>query len=129
TTMFSVRPETSDLGEDQTVDLIGAFKMDLDYQISGVEHNFGVPVNGYVPSSWLTLAHPIVLKSSETEALIKADIPIPLKAYPTAPSMVAQEGVATYSDNDTGKTSKEILERALKWSYVFRYDYISAQQD
>lgn len=128
TTLFSVRQEASVGGDNQGVDLIAEFKADLNYHITALEHDFGTPINGYIPSSWLTFVHPIVCTGDDGAPLLKADIPIPLKAYPTAPSMVSQAGVAVKTD--IGKDDpKTVLKEAQEWDYRFAYDYIAAQQD
>src|SRR5690606_10549960 len=75
---FSVRQETGTAGAGQDVDLIDRFKAGLNLQITGLEHNFGTPLNGYVPSSWLTFANPILQTGTGSDALIDADIPVPL---------------------------------------------------
>ena len=127
-TLFSVRQEASQGGASQDVDLIAAFKADLNYQITALEHDFGTPINGYIPSSWLTFVHPIICTGANDTPLLKADIPIPLKAYPTAPSMISQAGVGVPID-PADKEPKEILAEVQKWDYEFAYDYIAAQQD
>ena len=67
TTMFSIRPESNKGVDGQNVDLISEFEIGLNYNIINIEHNFGTPINDYIPSSWLSLAHPIIC-SSEGEA-------------------------------------------------------------
>ncbi len=126
--LFSVRQETGTQGKDQNVDLIAEFKATLNYHITALEHDFGTPVNGYTPSSWLTFVHPIICAGADGAPLVNADIPIPLKAYPTAPSMVSQTGVGI-GDSSTPNDGKKALEDAQQWVYTFVYDYISAQQD
>jgi hypothetical protein len=126
--LFSVRQETGTPGAGQDVDLIDQFKAGLNLQITGLEHDFGTPINGYVPSSWLTFANPILQTGANKTALINADIPVPLKAYPTAPSLVGQQGTASLEQAIT-TNSKSQLESALLWDYTFSYNYVIARQD
>lgn len=126
--LFSVRPETGTTGSGQDVDLIDQFKAGLNLQITGVEHDFGTPIEGYVPSRWLTFANPILQTGANGAALINADIPVPLKAYPTAPSLVGQRGTAT-PQQDGGAAANNKLEEALLWDYTFSYNYVIARQD
>lgn len=127
TTLFSVRPEGG-TGANQSVDLIDAFQAGLNFQLTALEHNFGTPINGYTPSSWLTLAIPLLQTGADNTALIQADIPIPLKAYPTAPSLVVQTGTAT-PPPESENNAREALEAALQWDYTFSYNYVIARQD
>src|SRR5690606_15005316 len=87
-TFFSIQQDA--VSANDRIDLIDEFKAGLDFQVTGLEHDFGTPINGYVPSSWLTFAHPLLWTGAEDAPLVDADIPIPLKAYPTAPSLVGQ---------------------------------------
>ncbi|MBV7529890.1 hypothetical protein [Chitinophaga sp. sic0106] len=121
--LFSVRQEAPGAGQD--IDLTDQFKGGLNLQITGLEHNFGTPINGYIPSSWLTFAIPIVLEGKDNTPLIHADIPVPLKAYPTAPALVTQNATPTPPDDGDGAD----LESALLWDYKFSYNYIIARQD
>lgn len=127
-TFFSVKQEAGS-GAGAGVDLIDEFKAGLNIQITGLEHNFGAPINGYIPSSWLTFANPILKTGATSVPLIDADIPIPLKAYPTAPSLVDQFGKASPPSALIGKSAKEKLEEALLWDYSFKYNYVIARQD
>jgi len=121
---FSVRPESN---AGKGVNLIDHFAVNLDYNITNIEHQFGTPINGYVPSSWLSLVHPITVTGADNSTAVIADIPIPLMAYPTSPSLASQAGTATYDYN--GEDGKTALEKAKKWNYSFHYDYVAALQD
>lgn len=124
-TFFSVQQEAGSSGSG--IDLIDRFKAGLDFQVTGVEHNFGTPINGYIPSSWLSFAIPVLRKGTGDKALVEADIPVPLKAYPTAPSLIGQEAMATPPDG--GANGKDKLEQVLLWDYTFNYNYVTARQD
>ncbi|GEP96971.1 hypothetical protein [Chitinophaga cymbidii] len=132
---FSVRQETGTAGAGQDVDLIDRFKAGLNLQITGLEHNFGTPLNGYVPSSWLTFANPILQTGTGSDALMNADIPVPLKAYPTAPSLINQQATpSAATGNNVGEKQPQgnttnNLEKALLWNYTFSYNYVIARQD
>ena len=127
TSVFSVRQEHATPGTNQSVDLIDEFQAGLYFNITAIEHQFGTPIEGYTPSSWLTFANPISRGDVNTP-LINADIPLPLKAYPTAPSLVTQTGTGA-EDAPEGQDDKQKLQAALKWNYGFTYNYVIARQD
>ena len=104
------------------------FEAELNLHLTSIEHNYKDAINGYVASSWLTLIHPVILAGRTPEKpFIEAAIPLPLKVYPTAPSMKAQWGYGTADKSKESYTEK--LENAKLWNYDFEYEYIAAVQD
>ncbi|WP_295793753.1 LysM domain-containing protein [Mucilaginibacter sp.] len=144
TTRFSL--EKSDLGGDKqsylTIlfnskkdnDLHGEssfFGIDLQYEINSIEHDIQNvdSIKGYKASSWLTFILPF---DDADTGLGKLKIPIPLRAYPTAPSLTAQtfKSVADAAGliENAAPVEDKLLE-AKEWNYTYTYDYLRAQQD
>ncbi|HEX2080452.1 MAG TPA: hypothetical protein VHG08_22305, partial [Longimicrobium sp.] len=104
-----------DVGEDgrqRSVDL------PLTYAVNEVEFNLTPVVDGYDASDWLSLVLPFgpALPPGVTVALGTPAAPLPLRAYPPLPALLAQEaapttpGAATYGE-------------ALRWDYAFTYQH------
>lgn len=98
--------------------------------ISSVEQPLDtVPgIEDYRPSSWLTFAIPFAEDSSERDDLGTPEIPVPLRAYPTPPSMSAQHGVPLIPAGEEAEPEDD-LQEARAWLYDFTYDYPPADQD
>jgi len=83
------------------------------------------PLSGYTASSWLTFLTLLQTDSAAPAingALGSLAIPLPLKAFPTAPTLVSQ--TATGFAQQDGS-----LAAARLWGYAFTYDYAGAGQD
>lgn len=104
----------------------GYFPIDLRYEINSIEHNIHTVegIEGYRASSWLTFILPF---DAGDTVLGSLKIPVPLRAYPTAPSLTAQ----TFSSGEPGDTQPlaDPLQEAKAWDYLYSYDYLRAQQD
>lgn len=106
----------------------GFFPIDLRYEINSIEHNIKevASIDGYKSSTWLTFILPFSGVDTELGSL---KIPIPLRAYPTSPSLTAQ----TFSTIDQGGLQalafENKLEQAKQWDYTYTYDYLRADQD
>lgn len=96
----------------------------IERPLDGVE---GIP--DYRPSSWLTFAIPFADdgRPHENDDLGTPGIPVPLRAYPTPPSMVAQSGQPLLAKQEVTETTT--LEEARAWIYDFTYEYPPADQD
>jgi hypothetical protein len=86
----------------------------------------GIP--DYRPSSWLTFALDFSQDSGTRDDLGTPEIPVPLRAYPTPPSMVAQNGVPLLAPVGAPEASDD-LDKARAWLYNFAYEYPPADQD
>jgi len=86
----------------------------------------GIP--DYRPSSWLTFALDFSQDSGARDDLGTPEIPVPLRAYPTPPSMVAQNGVPLLASVGAAEASDD-LDKARAWLYNFAYEYPPADQD
>jgi hypothetical protein len=86
----------------------------------------GIP--DYRPSSWLTFALDFSQDSGGRDDLGIPEIPVPLRAYPTPPSMVAQNGVPLLAPAGAPGASDD-LDKARAWLYNFAYEYPPADQD
>lgn len=108
------------------------FPINLNYEINSVEHDIhgvtGIP--DYKSSSWLNFILPFTHESTELGNL---KIPIPLRAYPTSPSLTAQRYIAHCPQfNQQSMLSlqdEDKLAIAKAWDYEYSYDYLRAQQD
>ncbi|SRX76223.1 LysM peptidoglycan-binding domain-containing protein [Aequorivita antarctica] len=102
--------------------------LNLDYVINEMEYNIAniSKASDYQASSWLTFILPIG-QSAGTDVGINTDlgqveIPLPLRAYPTPPSLLSQSGVASVPE------AKNISEAKL-WDYNMIYQSQNAAQD
>gem|GEM_PF-1507749 len=107
------------------------FEIDLQYEINSIEHDIQDVhgIKGYKASSWLTFILPF---GDTNTGLGDLKIPIPLRAYPTSPSLTAQTFKAFGQTNATGllvKADEDKLQEAKEWDYEYTYDYLRAQQD
>ncbi|MGN6396191.1 MAG: LysM peptidoglycan-binding domain-containing protein [Mucilaginibacter sp.] len=106
----------------------GFFPIDLQYQINSVEHNIQevTSIDGYKSSSWLTFILPFNGVDTELGSL---KIPVPLRAYPTSPSLTAQTFSTIGQDALQAVAVENKLEKAKQWNYSYTYDYLRADQD
>lgn len=94
----------------------------LEYRPTHIEHEIGgVPgVEEYQASSWLTF-----IDALPAIATANLDIPIPLRAYPTPPSLQSQSAVPADPQRDPNAT----LTKAKEWTYRFVFARPHAAQD
>ncbi len=107
----------------------GYFPISLHYEINSIEHNIQPVsgIDGYKSSSWLTFILPF---TDTNTALGDLKIPIPLRAYPTSPSLTSQTfNSFGQADKLLALNNEDKLQRAKEWDYRFTYDYLRAQQD
>ena len=100
------------------------FNLDLSYQITNLEHEIGSVerIEGYQASSWLSFVVPLeVIKIAKN-----VEIPVLLRAYPSPPSLLNQEGISSTQDS---KNTSETLEKANLWNYQYTYKQLQAAQD
>jgi hypothetical protein len=95
-------------------EIVAALDLDLIYSGSDIEHQISQPegVKGYVASTWLSF----VLRDPDwplERNLGTARIPMPLRSFPTAPSMTAQ--------TPTVDPEAPNLADLTRWSYSFTY--------
>ncbi len=104
--------------------------IEFDYRPTEVEHQIGkVPgIDEYKASSWLRFldrAEPIRESGASGEAGVHVRIPIPLRAYPTPPSVVNQGFYGMLATEDPTAT----LEAAKQWTFCVVYAQSHAAQD
>ncbi|HVW98212.1 MAG TPA: LysM peptidoglycan-binding domain-containing protein [Mucilaginibacter sp.] len=108
----------------------GYFPIDLQYEINSIEHDIHAVtgIDGYKSSSWLTFILPF---DDENTALGSLKIPVPLRAYPTSPSLTSQTFQAAGDGLLSGQNAEaeNPLQQAKEWDYQYVYDYLKAQQD
>ena len=118
-------------------------KLNLRYAINEVEYDIGTvdSIAGYQSSSWLTFILPIggkaearllgnaqSTKTLAERALIgRVEIPIPLRAYPTLPSLIEQNGVG--SQVDFTLPLPQLIKQLKSWDYSYTAEHQSASQD
>jgi hypothetical protein len=120
---FFFNTRTPEKFEDLTLELV--------YRVNELEHDIvDVPgVKGYQASSWLSFVLPIDTidesaadPTSNANYIGKLPIPIPLRTYPTPPSMVMH---AAELDPD----SQRRLEDIRQWQYTYVYEHLDVAQD
>jgi hypothetical protein len=111
------------------------FVLDLSYQVNHIEYDI-TPVNvtgfagendDYNASTWLSMVTPLqpvaIIVSPADPA---AEIPVPLRTYPTPPSLVSQVSVPHAV---SGSEEKDRLDELLQWQYSYTYSQIESAQD
>jgi hypothetical protein len=97
--------------------------LDLGFQVTNLEHQIEpVPgIEGYMASSWLGFVRPL-----SENSIGSIDIPVLLRAYPTPPSLLRQEGVQIETGSSSASSS---LENAKRWNYRYTYAQLHTAQD
>ena len=90
-------------------------------------HAMPKPLDKYTASSWLSFVTPFAIASEQVRAAVETalgdlGIPVPLKAYPTPPSLINQNAAGFPQQDGT-------VQRARLWEYSFDYAYSGAAQD
>lgn len=98
-------------------ELLPYVDLDLSFAGSAIEHQIGLLPNiaDYEASSWLTFVTPPGNDSPLKQDLGKIQVPIVLREFPTAPSMVNQTGQASAS------TNAQDIGQDLNWDYSVQY--------
>lgn len=116
------------------------FTIDLFHQINALEHQIHpVPgIEGYLASSWLSFVLPDSFDAPGERKLLvplgKQTIPVPLRAYPTPPSLSEQNFIPHVkqfvgSEAEAALTGADQLLEARRWNYRCRYEYVGAAHD
>ncbi|HEX3249359.1 MAG TPA: LysM peptidoglycan-binding domain-containing protein [Pyrinomonadaceae bacterium] len=115
------------------------FTIDLLYQINALEHEIHPVkgIDGYLASSWLTFVLPDSFETpGEHKILVplgEQTIPVPLRAYPTPPSLNEQTFAAHVKqfvgDPLPAANGEEKLLKARLWDYRCQYEYVGAAHD
>ncbi len=109
---------------------------DMQYKVSHLEFDITqIPdLADYLASSWLTFIVPLDAEIGDKPSPLAnmsdvglTTIPIPLRAYPTPPSITAQN--FDYPVNDTKQTKPITIAEARTWEYNYTYQNSSAAQD
>ncbi|HLA43720.1 MAG TPA: hypothetical protein VJZ27_09810, partial [Aggregatilineales bacterium] len=96
----------------------------LAFKVTELEYNIEprIDIPGYQDSSWLKFIIPLN-ETHETNNLIgQINIPIPLRAYPFAPSLIMQQA-------DIDDDARQSLDRVREWKYSYRYEHMEVEQD
>lgn len=116
------------------------FTIDLFYQINALEHEIHPVkgIEGYLASSWLTFVLPDSFETlGERKLLVPfgtQTIPVPLRAYPTPPSLSEQTFIPQVKQFVGGGDQavlavEDELRKARLWNYRCRYEYVGAAHD
>jgi len=115
------------------------FNIDLFYQINAIEHEIHPVegIDGYLASSWLTFVLPDSFdKPGERKILVplgEQTIPVPLRAYPTPPSLSEQTFIPHVKqfvgDDVLLKNDEDKLLEARRWDCSCQYEYVGAAHD
>jgi LysM repeat protein len=103
------------------------FKINLFHQINALEHQIHTVngIDGYQASSWLTFVLPDSFDTPGQRKLLvslgEQTIPVPLRAYPTPPSLSEQIFVPLATHGE--------LRKVRLWDYRCHYEYVGAAHD
>lgn len=109
---------------------------DMEYSVSHLEFDITqIPdLADYLASSWLTFIIPLDADIDQKDSPLAAmsdvgetTIPIPLRAYPTPPSISAQN--FDYPVNEPTQIQPITIQEARLWEYYYTYQNPSAAQD
>jgi hypothetical protein len=102
--------------------------LDLAYNVNQIEYDIADVdgTNGYQSSSWLSFILPLGATAPPDWdfdlTMPQTQVPIPLRAYPASPLLIAQNGAASYPPGPD-------LGRARLWNYDFDVQTNLADQD
>jgi hypothetical protein len=136
---FSFDTNTEQQGKGGT-QLDDVFTIDLYHQINALEHEIHPVegIEGYLASSWLTFVLPGTIDTpGEQPTLVplgEQTIPVPLRAYPTPPSLSEQNFIPLVKQfvgegEEVETEGEELLLQARAWKYVCQYEYVGAAHD
>jgi len=134
---FDTNTEQQGKGGAQVDDV---FTIDLYHQINALEHEIHPVegIGGYLASSWLTFVLPGTIDTpGEQPTLVplgQQTIPVPLRAYPTPPSLSEQTFIPLVKQfvgdaNEVEAAGEQLLLQARAWKYVCQYEYVGAAHD
>ncbi|HEX6836904.1 MAG TPA: hypothetical protein VF334_10055, partial [Polyangia bacterium] len=102
--------------------------LELDYVINELEHDVGRQgsLEGYQSSAWLSFVLPLAsdgrAPAGVDTAIGQVVVPVPLRAYPTPPSLAGQRAITSHPDAAR-------LADALAWDYSFDFESQTSDQD
>ncbi len=112
---FAFLLSAPDTVRSDTGSVVPAIRLDLTYNGTSIEHQISpVPgIHDYHASTWLNF----VIRDKDwplQQPLGEFPVPMFLRAFPASPSVTAQRGDRTYSDDKD-------LSRVTRWNYAFTY--------
>jgi LysM repeat protein len=102
--------------------------LDLNYVMNELEYDIepSSDISDYQASSWLSFIIPIDSTVSDLpnvdSKIGQVEVPIPLRSYPTPPSLISQAGEPEFPEASD-------VEQAKKWTYALTYERQDAAQD
>jgi hypothetical protein len=113
-----------------------SFSLQMEYQVNQLEHEITpITVDGeagseevYTASSWLHFVVPLPPDPILVDALNSpVEIPIPLRTYPTPPSLLSQLALVAHEEGTMPELQR--FQHVLEWNYVFTYEVNESSQD
>jgi hypothetical protein len=97
--------------------------MKLDFRLVEMEFNVAAEIEGYDRSDWLAFVNPVQTgKPPQVQVnLGSPTVPLPLRAYPPVATLLDHQA-------ETRATATTVND-ALEWTYRFRFQHQSAEQD
>jgi hypothetical protein len=119
---FLLQTKATKEEDDPSTPMRSYIPLDLSFQGSMIEHEIVRLLEiagyegGYEASSWLSFVTPPAGDFSLTKPLGSFDVPLVLRAIPTAPSMIGQAGLSQLEEITPSK-----IDEAVIWDYSFDY--------
>jgi hypothetical protein len=123
---------------DTKIDAQASVPLDMQYKVTHIEHDISSSSeDGYTSSSWLTLitsdtdaatGEPVSWPVGNVMPVGEANIPVPLRAYPTPPTLAAQNAIAGASEIASNNGSSSLMAQR-KWHYECQYQQLYIAQD
>lgn len=118
---------------DSSVAAQASAQVNMQYQVTHVEHEIAESgrIEGYTSSSWLTLiTSPLgTWPAGNSMPVGETSIPIPLRAYPTPPSLLQQAAVPGPSEEPVAPEPSATLASQRLWRYECQYQQMYIAQD
>ncbi len=136
TSLFEISHAPTSKDTDDSVENQVDLPLQANYQVTGLEHNFRpAPVADYKDTDWLSFVLPYSVQATNKQSPsspLSLDIPLPLRAYPTPPTLKHQTDLAIstqFGKPYAPKKNPLTLNKALTWDYAYTYRYHAAAQD
>jgi hypothetical protein len=123
---------------DTGIDAEASVPLEMQYKVTHIEHDISASSeDGYTSSSWLTLitsdtdpatGEQMSWPAGNVMTVGEANIPVPLRAYPTPPTLTNQNAIAGASEIASGDGSGSLMSQR-KWHYECQYQQQYIAQD
>jgi hypothetical protein len=123
---------------DTAINAQASVPLDMQYKVTHIEHDIStMSEDGYTSSSWLTLitsdtdpstGEPVLWPAGNVMKVGEANIPVPLRAYPTPATLTDQNAIAGASEIASNNGSGSLMAQR-KWHYECQYQQLYIAQD